>query len=183
MPWLQPLWIESVRDFLARRRRSAKKGRGNARLRVEQLEDRCLPATLTPTTFTDGLGIGSLRDAILRANGNSQNNTIQLTAGTYNLSLAGRGENAGTTGDLDLSAAGFTEIIQGAGAGVTFINAASIDRAFQVLGNVRVVFRDLTITGGLATDSGGIGGSAALGGGILNNGGNVTLDHVAVVGN
>jgi hypothetical protein len=73
--------------------------------------------------------------------------------------------------------------MQGAGAGVTIINANAIDRVFQIIGNVNVVLKNLSITGGLATDGGSIGGADALGGGILNNGGTLTLDHVVVVTN
>src|SRR5579872_6647257 len=61
-----------------------------APLSAEQLEDRTTPATLTPTTFADGVGIGSPRDAVLQADANGQNNTIMLSAGTYELSVAGR---------------------------------------------------------------------------------------------
>src|SRR5260370_16743900 len=62
---------------------------------AEQLEDRTTPATITPTTFADGVGIGSLRDAILLADGNGQNNTIILSPATYSLSAAGRNETPG----------------------------------------------------------------------------------------
>ena len=41
-------------------------------LRIESLENRCVPTTLTPTTFADGgLGSGSLRDAVLQFNADS----------------------------------------------------------------------------------------------------------------
>jgi hypothetical protein len=33
---------------------------------IEALELRCVPTTITPTTFADVLGSGSLRDAVLR---------------------------------------------------------------------------------------------------------------------
>jgi hypothetical protein len=154
-----------------------------APLCAEQLEDRTTPATLTPTTFADGVGIGSLRDAVLQANSNGQNNTIMLSAGNYLLSVAGRSESAGNTGDLNLTATGFTETIQGAGASASIVNASQIDRVFQIMPNVTVVLNNLTITGGLATDAGSVGGSDALGGGILNNGGNLTLNTVVVTGN
>ena len=150
-------------------------------LTAELLEDRTTPATITPTTFADGIGIGSLRDAILQADGNGQSNYIALAPGTYQLSLAGRNESAGKTGDLNLTASGFTTI-QGAGSGSTIINAAQIDRVFEVLSGVTLVLSDLTVTGGLATDGGTIGGSDALGGGILNDG-NLSLNSVVVTGN
>src|SRR5437868_3831156 len=108
-----------VAAFQYGRRGSSHKARPRRRpsLAVEQMEDRMVPATFTPTTFVDGLGIDSLRDAILQADSNQQNNTILLSSGTYVLSATGPA--AAATGDLNLSAAGFTETIQGAGAGVT----------------------------------------------------------------
>jgi hypothetical protein len=108
MRWSQMRLTRSVCSYLARLRPLQPRSR-SARVHVEQLEDRCLPAVITPTTFNDGLGIGSLRDAIIQANSNAQNNAIDLAAGTYNLSLTGRGETAGKSGDLDLTATGFTE--------------------------------------------------------------------------
>ena len=55
------------------------------------------------------------------------------------------------------------------------------------MGGTQVVFRDLVIQGGLAQDDGSEGALAgttdALGGGVLNNGGNVTLDNVVLQNN
>jgi hypothetical protein len=126
--------------------------------------------------MSDGVGVGTLRNAILQSNTNGQNNTIILSAGTYGLSAFAGGE-------LLVVPSGHTETIQGAGAKVTTITANQIDRVFEVLGAGNVIFKNLTITGGLATNSGSVGGPAALGGGLLNNGGTVTLDHVVVSGN
>jgi hypothetical protein len=177
-------WLRSVLACMQKTRRSrSRQNQSTVQLAVDQLEDRTVPAILTPSTFADGLNIGSLRDALLKANSNHQNNTIVLSAGTYDLSLSGPGELCGLAGNLDLTAAGFSETIQGAGAGATVINAQGIDRVFQVMGNVNVTFVGLTLTGGDATDSGSVGGPDALGGAILNNGGNLTLDHVDVTGN
>ena len=52
---------------------------------IEFLERRCVPTTLTPTTFLDGgLGSGSLRDAVLQINADTgtDDDIIQLEAGT-----------------------------------------------------------------------------------------------------
>ena len=46
-----------------------------------------------------------------------------------------------------------------------------------------VSFQNLTIKGGKAEDAGQLGGEAAVGGGILIDGGQVTLSHVNVSGN
>ncbi len=63
--------------------------RPRTRLQVEWLEDRVVPATFDVTTLADGVGPGTLRNAIQQANTNGQaDNTINLTlAGTYALTL------------------------------------------------------------------------------------------------
>src|SRR5262249_35078991 len=136
-------------------RRSAKRRR--ARPAVEALEDRCVPAVFTVTNLTDG-GAGSLRDVLITANSNGQDDVIFLSPGTHQLSLANEAaagqENSGTVGDLDLFEAGRTITIQGAGPGETFVHAGQIDRAFQVFDNVTAVFRNLTILRGEARDDG-----------------------------
>ena len=95
---------------------------------------------------------------------------------------------AGLTGDLNLTSTSHRWIIQGAGSS-TIVDASQLqDRVFQIVKpNTQVVFQHLVITGGLAQDDGSEGALAgttdALGGGILNNGGNVTLDHVVIMNN
>jgi hypothetical protein len=168
------------------------------RPRLEILEDRCVPTTLTPTTFADGgLGSGSLRDAVLQFNADpgSDDDIIQLQAGTYALTLQNTGghhETAGLEGDLNITSAAHRLIIQGAGssgANATIVDASQLqDRAFQIVNpGTQVVFQHLVIQGGLAQDDGSDGALAgstdALGGGILNNGGDVTLDHAVVQNN
>jgi hypothetical protein len=153
------------------------------------LENRLVPAVFNPLPTTPDGALGSLRADIIAANGNGQDNTINLQAGHYLLTLANSfgQENAAASGDLDLTSVGHTITIQGAGSDVTVVDAGGIDRVFQVIGNVTVVFSNLTITGGRAVDDGMAGtmpfNSVSLGGGILNSGGNVTLDHVLVEGN
>ena len=164
--------------------------------RLEALEDRTLPANLAPTVFTDGAaGTGSLRAAVITANSNGQDNVITLQGGTYALTLqnpAGAQENAAQTGDLDLTATGHTIVIQGQGPTRTVIDAAApgvtplLDRLFQVFPGVTVVFRDLTLSGGLAQDDGTAGtapGTSGSQGGCILNDGTVTLDDVVVVHN
>jgi hypothetical protein len=161
---------------------------------VEVLEGRWVPTTLTPTTFLDGgLGSGGLRDAVLQLNADSgtDDDTIQLEAGTYALTIpnvGGRHETAGLTGDLNLTQTSHRWIIQGAGPS-TIIDASQLqDRVLQIVNpGTQVLFQDLVIQGGLAQDNGADGALAgttdALGGGILNNGGNLTLDDVVVQNN
>jgi len=167
---------------------------GRRSLRLELLESRCVPTTIIPTTFADGgLGSGSLRDAVLQFNADTgtADDTIQLLPGTYSLTIRnvnGRHETAGLTGDLNLTQTSHRWIIQGAGPS-TIIDASQLrDRVFQIVNpGAQVVFRDLVITGGLAQDDGSNGALAgttdALGGGIFNNGGDVTLDDVVVQNN
>jgi hypothetical protein len=155
-----------------------------------------VPSTFTPSTFADGVGIGSLRDAILAANADTGTapDTIQLQAGTYTLTIQNMSghETAGLQGDLNITSTSHELIILGAGssgAGATIIDATSLnDRAFQIVnpGTV-VVFENLVIQGGLAQDDGsnGVfpGETNALGGGILNDGGTLTLSNVVIQNN
>jgi hypothetical protein len=188
-------WAKVVRFLSASRSGSPRPGpQQRRRLLLEPLEDRCVPTTITPTTFADGvLGSGSLRDAVLQFNtdAGTDDDTIQLDAGTYSLTIqnvGGRHETAGQTGDLNLTQTSHHWIIQGTGPS-TIIDASQLrDRVFQIVNpGTQVVFRDLVIQGGLAQDNGADGALAgttdALGGGILNNGGTVTLDNVAVQNN
>jgi predicted outer membrane repeat protein len=157
------------------------------------LERRCVPATITPTTFADGgLGSGSLRDAVLQFNADTgtADDTIQLVPGTYSLTIRNTHghENGALEGDLNLTQASHRWIIQGAGPS-TIIDANQLqDRVFQIVNpGMQVVFQDLVIQGGLAQDNGADGAQAgttdALGGGILNTGGLVTVDNVVIQNN
>src|SRR5262245_53469351 len=84
--------------------------RRRVRPAVEALEDRTVPAVFAPlASATDGSisdpGLPtSLRETILAANGNGQDDVINLEAGTYRLTVRNLGgqENAAATGDLDL---------------------------------------------------------------------------------
>jgi hypothetical protein len=162
-------------------------------LQIELLEGRCVPSTITPTTFDDGgLGSGSLRDAVLQFNADTgtDDDIIQLEAGTYALTIRNSHghENAGLEGDLNLNQTSHRWIIKGAGSS-TIIDAGQLqDRVFQIVNpGTLVVFQDLVIQGGLAQDDGTEGAlrgtTDALGGGILNNGGDVTLDNVVLQNN
>ena len=163
-------------------------------LHLEPLEARCVPATITPKTFADGgLDSGSLRDAVLQFNSDSgtDDDTIQLLSGTYRLTIRNdnsRHETAGLTGDLNLTQTSHRWIIQGAGPS-TIIDASQLqDRVFDIVTpGINVIFQDLVIQGGLAQDDGTDGPVAgttdALGGGILNNGGDLTLDNVVLQNN
>src|SRR5262245_59382308 len=179
------MWSDGWQTHSTRRRGS------RFRPRVEALEGRIVPADFHPRASTPDsiVDLTSLRTSVFLANLNGQHDTIFLQAGVYPLTLtntAGQ-ENAGRSGDLDLTEWGHTITFQGAGAGVTIIDGGALDRVFQVFENVTVVFRDLTIRNGLARDVGttGVqpGVTSSFGGGILNRGGHVTLENAVVEGN
>jgi hypothetical protein len=167
--------------------------------RVESLEERTLLSTFQPTIFTDSNtpGAGSLRDAVISANADTgtTTDTIKLQAGTYTLSIAnvsGQQENAAQTGDLDLTSTTHKLIIEGVGStgsNPTIIQATSglLDRVFQTFSGTNVEIKDLVIEGGLALDDGTAGAIPGTtipeGGGILNDGGKLTLDKVVVQDN
>ncbi len=171
---------------------------GARRCALEVLEDRTVLSTFTPTLVTDTVKAGalSLRNAIIQANADpgTADDTVTLAAGTYRLTLkntAGQ-ENAAATGDLDITSTAHTLIIQGqgtAGRNRTVIDASALgDRIFQIVNPGTVVeLRDLVLQGGTAVDDGSAGAvrrsTDALGGAILNNGGQLTLTDVVVQNN
>jgi hypothetical protein len=185
MVWLK---TRTTKTILAQSRRGLRRP-----LRIELLEDRCVPSTITPTTFADGgLGSGSLRDAVLQFNADSgtEDDTIQLLAGTYTLNIPNTSyhQSGGLDGDLYLTQTSHRWIIQGAGAS-TIVDASQLqDRVFQIVNpGMQLVFQDLVIQGGLAQDDGTPGAKPgttdALGGGVLNNGGDLTLNNVVLQNN
>src|SRR5262245_26304285 len=86
-------------------RRGPSRRHGRPRPAVEALEERTAPAVFHPLAAAADGSPGSLRDAVVRANGNGRNNTLVLQAATYNLTRANTAgqENAAATGDLDLT--------------------------------------------------------------------------------
>jgi hypothetical protein len=161
--------------------------------------------TAAATACTAAPGDCSLRGAIIASNADISATPviINLAAGTtYNLTLTNATqENAAATGDLDITSTTHTVTIMGGGSS-TIIDAAGLntgslhDRAFQIISSsVNVTFQDLVIKNGKATDDGTSGASTnpasqnnpvvgvltpRFGGGILNNGGSVTLTNVKV---
>lgn len=121
----------------------------------------------------DGSGNCSLRAAVMEANNSSNRSDIELTGGsTYTLSIAGAGEDAAATGDLDITD---DTTITVSGAGQATVDANSIDRVFEVLGG-SVTMTGIDITGGDV--------SGATGGGMrIANTAGVTLTKTRVTGN
>jgi CSLREA domain-containing protein len=75
-------------------------------------------------------GACTLRAAVTEANTLGGSNRITLPAGTFTLTIAGRGEDAAATGDLDVN--GGTLEVVGAGVDRTVIDANQLDRVFHL---------------------------------------------------
>lgn len=115
----------------------------------------------------------SLREAVVAANATAGADIVTLASGsTYTLSIAGAGENASATGDLDVTdATGLT--INTSGAGTATIDANDIDRILDVRPGASLTMNNITITDGSATTNGGgllVEGTATItGGGFTDN--------------
>src|SRR5215213_2358991 len=92
----------------------------------------------------------TLRAAIQQANALAGSDTISIPAGTYTLSIAGTGEDAAATGDLDITE---SLAISGAGMGKTILDAGDLDREFHVQSGT-LTLSDLTVQNGLADPGG-----------------------------
>ena len=75
----------------------------------------------------------SLRAAIQETNALAGEDTINVPLGNVTLSIEGQGENAGETGDLDI-----TDNLTIIGNGATNIDANYIDRVFQIHDGITV---------------------------------------------
>jgi|CXWL01.1.fsa_nt_gi CSLREA domain-containing protein len=145
-----------------------------------------VPTRLDDVT-PDGCAVNgcTLREAVIAANANPGPDTIELNAiGTYQLSIAGIGEDAAATGDLDIT--GPLEIGPPAGvhtdAATFVVNGGGLDRVFHVLAisGEQVVLHGLTITGGSAVTP--FSGFNRYGGGLLAYSGLATGGETTVVG-
>ncbi|MHB1426311.1 MAG: choice-of-anchor Q domain-containing protein [Gemmataceae bacterium] len=136
---------------------------------LEALEQRITPTTYNVTP--NGTGVNSLAGAIAQANSDSTADTIVLAQGQYNLTAQLR---VNTTQRL---------IIEGDGSSV--IDLGGKARAFDIVGSGPVVFQQLMIQHGYASDDGsGNANTNAEGGGILaNNGSDITLSNVVLMSN
>ena len=122
----------------------------------------------------------SLRAAVQQANvlpSSAQNpHVVNLPAQTFTLTIPGRDELAGATGDLNLTATGIR--IVGQGATQTIVQAGTavgngVDRGFRVHPTTSAVLERLTIEHGVAGQP----GAPRSGGGVLNEG-TLTVDEV-----
>ncbi len=96
----------------------------------------------------------SLREAVVAANATAEADTVLLPAGTLTISIAGQNEQAAATGDLDVLSAGGTLTVRGAGITATAIDAAKVDRIFEVLAGARLELADVTLRNGAGIGSG-----------------------------
>ena len=149
--------------------------------RLEGLEHRVVLSTFKVNTMLDTVAVNlhngkdatghiSLRSAIQAADARGGSNTIIVPSGTFTLTIAGAGEDASATGDLDIND---NLTIKGKSSASTIIDGNNLDRVFQILGG-KVSISNVTIQHGRAFSDGG---------GILNSGGKVTLSSVAILNN
>lgn len=112
----------------------------------------------------------TLRAAIQEANALAGTDSIDLPTGGYTLTIAGAGEDAAASGDLDITD---DLMITGAGTVSTIIDGGALDRVIEILSPAVVSISSLTIQNGDVL---------GLGGGISNRG-TLTLIDTTVVGN
>jgi hypothetical protein len=142
------------------------------------------------TTYFPAPSYASLSTAISRADSDaSANDTIMLEAGIYALSSSTPGPLLIEDTSSTVTSKTITIVGQGAGSTIIVPNDPKgwDSRIFEILSKsgslVTVYFQDLTIQGGTATNSGILSGTAALGGGLLIDGGMVALTSVDLVNN
>ena len=108
----------------------------------------------------DSQGRQTLRAAIMESNADPDENTIVLPAGEFRLTIPRTAADATADGDLDITR---SLTIIGAANGRTVIDAAGLDRVFDVLPTATLTLQDITITGGVTS-------SGEVGGGVRNAG-------------
>jgi hypothetical protein len=118
----------------------------------------------------------TLRAAIFEANALPGPDTIIVPPGRYALRIDGGNEDAGVTGDLDITD---DLIINGAGETTTIIDGNFIDRVFDVHSPAQVTLSNMTITNGQPRGAPGVEYDA---GGMLNAG-TVTLSNITFLRN
>jgi CSLREA domain-containing protein len=137
----------------------------------------------------------TLRAAIQEANALTGPQSVNLPAKTYTLTIAGTGEDAAATGDLDITD---DLTITGAAADTTIVDGGALDTVFHVLAGADVEVTGITVTGGSGTGyPGGIhndgtlalsqvaisGNAASSNGGGINNDGTLTIESSTISGN
>src|SRR5262249_39839421 len=145
-------------------------------LTIEVLEERTVPSTFTVLNLADS-GDGSLLQAIVDANAHPGADVIQFAPAARDGIITLTGGQMDITDDLTIAAPGANRL-NGSG------NNSS--RVFDISGSTTdVEINGLTIADGKATGTTVMGpfGAVTLGGGILNNGGRLTVWHVTLTNN
>ncbi len=150
-----PSSVSSRSNRLRRRRRAT----------LERLEDRTLLSTYEVTSALDNGASGTLRWAVQQANANP-GSSIEFELGTKAKTITL------LSGQLELESA--VTIYDGPGEGSVTVSGNGTSRVFQIDSGVTAKLSDLTIMGGRVTGDGG---------GVLIDGGTVTMSDVAVTGN
>jgi hypothetical protein len=152
-----------------------------------------LPADAPDASVGDGKCISTsagggctLRAAVQEADAAS-GSTVVVPAGRYRLSIPPKQEDLalgsatavdGATGDLDINQ---MTTVRGAGAALTTIDGGGLDRVFAIANGGKAQLSDMTLTGG-DPSHGGTSQYISLGGAVLN-GGDVTLERLALINN
>jgi hypothetical protein len=162
MTYFLGTWLKAMKRTAAigaRARQGAKRSRPHrVALRLEALEDRTVPSTLTVTSAADDGSAGTLRAEIAAAvSGDTINFDPSLVGQTITL----------TSGELAITK---SLDIEGLGANQLAISGNGASRVFDISSGVTAAIDDLTISGGRAVGQGG---------GILNAG-TLSLAHVIV---
>lgn len=133
-------------------------------------------ATIGDALCDIGTGACSLRAAIQESNAIAGPGEIHLPSGLYVLGLVGTDEDATATGDLDVLD---DLVLRGGGRDSTVVDAAGLDRVFELPPTARSVLallHDLEITGGDATTA-----TSFSGGGIRSTG-HLVMERCVVSG-
>jgi hypothetical protein len=181
------------------RKAAAARPRG-ARLAVESLEDRVVPAVINVNSLADvfnpGPGTVTLRSAIQQANTDGDaTNVINLTLpGTYRITLVGApGETDNVAGEFAILPSAGNLTIRNTSHGQVAIDGNHLNRVFDIDPNFDpanptpkflVTLQGVTVENGVATDVNNPDGPNASGGGIRDNGNaSLTLTNVVVTNN
>jgi hypothetical protein len=174
------MWTSRLRQWISRSRRNARPltRRPRVQLRLESLEERALPAVLNVAAGNTA----GLIAAIQTANADGQHDVIHLASGsTYDFTTSNNNVNGGNalpviTGSFTIEGNGAT-IERGSAVHFGVTGGLPAFRLADIASSANVTFDNLTLQGGLVT------GMLAQGGGIFNDGGNLTLNGVSLGGN
>lgn len=145
---------------------------GDPVYKVNTTED-TTDATPGDNVCADASGKCSLRAAIMEANAHAGFEHINVPAGTYTLTIAGAGEDAAATGDLDITSPDGVNITGSVKVAATIIDGGDLDRIFHILATAQVSLSNLTIRNG----------TSDWGGGLLNNGGSLYGQNLFITAN